>query len=518
MGQGRMAEGIRTEENTMSMGDCKKQCFTGIMLGFFVATGVVSQNANVYYQIYDSATVSITVTPPIVLVNNPFTVNATISPANNAILDTVEVRVFTQFPDNDPNTQAVFHLEQNLENSAPAGGEAPSSSVKYNRTDTLFGRYVISQGSFTASISTITGNFVLEAWIKLLNIGGQTDIFSSNGFTFGINADRVLYFIAVGIDTVLSNVAVGANAWSHVAISRANGTVRIYINAVDVSDPVQFTSALLNYIIITCPVGGLLDEVRISDYNRMPVDSNLPQLDIPLLQNPTWIINGTSVMQPMLVINPGMWNDDNIQFQFASPVPGKVVVNFQHKGPAESRWSKNGNPVYAAGDLQGPYVTSATFIRGETGCGWDTLLVRFSEPVQCDSLKQFFEPSPWTYLRIIGPGNAVKEKVWEKANSLAAYCNNGLYILEDTIIVSSRVVDGIDPDEDRICLIGPALDTAWNYADTMHRGPIIAERRNVVNEADSNSSDCGCGAGTGLALLPPLLFKIRRLKRRRPEK
>ncbi|MBN1307924.1 MAG: hypothetical protein JXA18_08410 [Chitinispirillaceae bacterium] len=433
-------------------------------------TSEIIQSEYEEYCVVDSTYINISVTPQMLPVNSPFTVNSTIHLKEKLILDSIQVRVFTQFPDADPSTVAVFHLERNVMSTSGTEG-APSSSIAYTETDGLFGKSVMSQGSFSTSINNIPGDFTLEAWIKPSNAGGKTDIFSVGGVTFGIGADRLLYFTANNADIAKSTIAVDANTWSHVAVSRVNGYVILFINGVDVSTPVEFSGALMGALTVACPDQGLLDEVRISNSHRLRADPNFYRLDIPSLQKPVWTVGGTTVTQPYLVVSPDMWTEGTIQFEFASPLPGKLVVNFQHRGTMLTQWSKNGNVVWAAGDLQGPYITKATFINGLMGEIYDTLFVEFSEPVKCDSLKK--NPLPIASFQVYGPDTVtntyvLKPKIFEGAFYADAEACPSNYITKATIVTKASI-DGIVPKRDSIVLVGLAVDTAGNYPDTTRK-------------------------------------------------
>ncbi len=449
-----------------------------------------SKNGNSVYAIGDLIPiVSIKVTPDTVLINNPFKVQSTIILQPWIILDTVEVRIFTQFPDVEKNTVAVFHLERNLTNSTN-GSEGTGSTADFTEAEALFGNSAINQGSFSTTITIIPTDFALEAWIKPSNAGEKTDIFSGSGFTFGIGADRMLYFTANGTELARAAVAVDGNTWSHVAVSRISGNLTIFINGVNVSQPVQFAGVLAGAITMSCPISGVLDEIRISNTSRIRPDPEFLRFDIPSVQKPTWTLAGQSSTQPVLFISPDKWNNGNIEFQFTIPVHGKIVVNFQHKGTGfQTQWSENGNPVFSAADLSGPYVTKAIFTNGLIGDIWDTLKVFFSEPVRCDSLKKNLDPS--TSFKIYGPGNILKDTIFNGAHYLDNNaCPDNKRIQEVTIITMASV-DGIVPKKDCIRLFGSAVDTAGNYPDTTKCGPIeygpgsgitIRAYQNAVNE------------------------------------
>ncbi len=424
------------------------------------------------YEVYcrkDSSYISITVTPDTLPLNKPFTVNSSIALKPTFILDSIEVRVFTQFPDADPFTIAVFHLEHNLKNSTN-NTEATGTGITYSESGALFGSSAINGGSFTLGGINLSGDFALEAWIRPSNTGAKTDIFSGSGFTLSIDADRFLYITADGVELMRAGIPLDGNTWSHVAVSRVSGAVRIFINGMDASDPAQYGKAIVGGVTITCPAGGLLDEVRISNSSRMRTNTTALRLDIPSIKNPTWTIAGKTSSQEVLILTPGMWNNGNIQFQFASPVSGKLVVNFQHKGDVVSQWSKNGNAVFAAGDLEGPYVKQAIFTPGPLGDIYDTLKVIFSEPVRCDSLKKNSVPS--ASFKIFGPDNIDKSYVLEGARYIDDQGCPNKYITEAVIITIARV-DGIVARKDSIMLFGTAVDTAGNPPDTTRKGPIV---------------------------------------------
>ncbi|MBN1309563.1 MAG: LamG domain-containing protein, partial [Chitinispirillaceae bacterium] len=430
-----------------------------------------SKNGNSVYAVGElRPTVVITVTPDTALVNNPFDVQATIILKPWMTLDTIQVRVFTQFPDADPSTVDVFHLEDNVTSAGGTEGAA-GSSLEFSETDVLFGTSVMSGGSFSTGIGNIAGDFALEAWIKPSDAGGETEIFSGSGFTFGIDADRLLYFTADGTELVKAVVPVDATTWSHVAVSRAGGNLMIFVNGINVSKAVPFAGSLIGTMTVSCPEGGLLDEVRISTAGRQRPDPNGFRLDIPSLQNPVWIVGGTTVTQPFLAVSPGMWTDGTIHFQFASPIQGKLIVNFQHKGKIETQWTKNSNAVFAAGDLQGPFITKAIFVNGLMGEIYDTLFVEFSEPVKCDSLKK--NPLPIASFQVYGPDDAtgayvLKPNVFEGAFYADGDACPSTYITKATIVTLASV-DAIVPKKDSIMLVGSAVDTAENYPDTTRK-------------------------------------------------
>jgi len=433
-------------------------------------TSTIIQKEYDEFCVNDSTSISITVTPPDTLLNSPFTVKSTIILKDKFNLNNIEVRILTRFPDKDDNSLAVFHFEENLDNSAnPGSGGA--GTVSYTATNALFGEFSVSQGSLSATIPTLANDFALEAWVRPVSGGGQTDIFSKSGTSFGINADGFLYFTENGTGVARSTMALDPNTWSHIAAVKAGGKLILFINGVSSSDAIPFTGTFAaGAITISCPAGGMLDEVRISSVSRLRDEPRYYRLDIPSVPNITWTMAGQSpVTRQNVVLTPQMWNNGNIQFQFASPVSGKLVVNFQHEGTSESQWGKNGNPVWVPSDIQGPYITKAIFTNGPIGESYDTLVVFFSEPVLCDSLKQ---DAPVKSFRIY-QGNDLKPSVFEEAyySDRGSCPQSGL--ITQTTIITKAIPNGIVPSKDSILLVGATVDTAGNRPDTTRKGPVV---------------------------------------------
>jgi|GEM_PF-3094815 len=420
------------------------------------------------YCVKDSTTISITVSPEHQLMTKPYTVNSTIILKEKMSFDTVEVRVFTQCPDGDQNTVGLFRFEENLINSVN-GTAVTGSSIAYNTTDALFGSGSLKGGLFSTPISTIAQDFALETWINPASNVVATEIFSIGGFKFGIKDDKRLYMV-IGEAEVVSEISVDVNTWSHIAVSRTNGAVIMFINGINASAAAPFADALAGAVTVKCPAGAFIDEVRISNSGRLRTDSKLVRFDVPSVQDAAWSIAGAAYTQSYAILSPQMWTSGNIEFQFTSSVPGRLVVNFQHRGTSiETQWAKNGNPVFAASDLQGPYVDSAIFTFGPMTGTTDTLRIFFSELVNCALLKQILDPG--ASFRIYNSNN-----VWKDSIFLESYYKDGSdcldeYIREVTVIVRPRS-GVIDPDKDLIQLLGQTTDTAGNTPDTTKRGPI----------------------------------------------
>ena len=418
----------------------------------------------------DSTTISITVTPPLRFVNQAFDVSSTIALKNKFILDTVQARVFTQNEDADDKvTIALFHFEEELKNSI--GKATGTGTVNYSTSDALFGKFGISGGSFSVPVGTLNGDFAFETWIKPMSSNVQKDLFATSAFTLGISGDRHLFISIDGTEKATSSLALDASVWSHVAVARFQGNLYIFINGISASLPVAFNGNVSGVVTVSVPQDGALDEVRISSTHRMqPDDGGSLRFTVASLQNPGWNFGGALSSQPYLVIPPEAWNNGTLTFQFTSPIPGNMVVNFQHKGTTlETQWAKNGNPVDVSADLQGPFVDSSTFTRGDFGTEFDTLDVYFSEPVNCDSLKYDLDPAK--SFQIFGPGMVLKDTVFKGAEYIDKSCPAEPWITSVRLLVKPSS-DGIVPKRDSIKLVGITVDTAGNTPDLSKLGKI----------------------------------------------
>lgn len=441
------------------------------------------------YEIYctdDTTAVSITVSPPTQFINEPFDVQSTILLKEKFILDTVDVRVFTQFPDTDAGTVAVFHLDTNLNNSA-SGTQGNGSSVVYTDTDMLFGSGALSSGSFSTAIGNLTGDFSFEAWIHPSDVTTATELFSAGGFIFGIDNDRNCYASDNGALLLLSQSSLSVTTWSHVAISRVSGEIIITINGLSVTDFAEYAGTLSGTATITCPVNAVMDEIRISSTSRMNPEkfSAASRLDMPSVQNIIWIHRGTNLTQDVLTLAPGDWADGSIAFQFTSPVPGGLVVNFQHKGTTVATvWSKNGNPVVAVEREGGPYITRAMITPGPMNSSEDKIRVFFSKRVQCDSLKKSGDLTE--SFRIFGFGNDPNTLPVEKNQVFAGgrYENETCTsegITEVTLYVKKEAAAGIVALQDSIKLVGSVVDMSGNYPDSTRLGYIESVNTVSIN-------------------------------------
>lgn len=194
----------------------------------------------------------------------------------------------------DPHTKLLLHFNgTNLQNSFVdssiySNAITVSAGPIVSTTNSVFGGGAMyrNTGALIIPASTnfdLTGDFTLEAWayIKDYQLCVMSVVTDPNGwlgprqssYAFGMNYDW-----NTGVD--LSPTNVSFNAWHHIAISRASGVIRLFVNGKQTGANQSNSSALSSaghdmWVGRTQPANsgfvsmdGFLDEVRLSDVAR----------------------------------------------------------------------------------------------------------------------------------------------------------------------------------------------------------------------------------------------------------
>lgn len=407
------------------------------------------------------ASISITASPESRGVNEPFDVDARLKRDDNFYLDIVEARVFTKFPDSENGVLATFHLDNNLDNAT--GGGAGTGTPTFTTTEQLFGTGAIGSGSFAYTIPSISTDFVIEEWVRPTG-GNKAVLFSGGGIEIGMNDQKMLYLKSGDTDVAVALIPLDMNVWSHIGIARKGGKVTLYINGIAASVPVAFSTPLsAGAFDIKNPNLWVIDEVRISNTSQRVVTSGgSTTLTIPSVPNVEWVLGEASSTGNILSIPSSAWTSGtNLDFTFAIPVGGQVLINLRQKnaGDVGTGWSKNSNPVEVAADLVGPFITLGTLTPGPIGEG-DTLKIDFSEPVECGSLLDEDDPSR-TFMISRNKKDTVGllfNSEYVKYNTL---CDDNKYVTSVSLIVHTS----IDPFSDSIRIISSDVkDSLGNSA------------------------------------------------------
>lgn len=76
-----------------------------------------------------------------------------------------------------------------------------------------------------------TNDFTMETWIYPTNLSGRLWFFSSNTDNVDLNGNGgIFYFGSGGIYSSATNTVITVNAWRHIALVRASGTITLYVN------------------------------------------------------------------------------------------------------------------------------------------------------------------------------------------------------------------------------------------------------------------------------------------------
>lgn len=118
-----------------------------------------------------------------------------------------------------------------------------------------------------------TGDFTVEFWIYLDDVSSQDRGFFEYGGGLGAGVDgATLWVVATGGDpTVISGGTVSAATWTHVAITRASGSMKAFINGTQAgstytsSENFTQNQATIGYLFSTSyGFTGNLDDLRIT--------------------------------------------------------------------------------------------------------------------------------------------------------------------------------------------------------------------------------------------------------------
>ena len=121
-----------------------------------------------------------------------------------------------------------------------------------------------------------TGDFTVECWVRP-TLGAVSVVidfgeFNNTNFEVYYLIGGGLFFYAAGADRISGGVSVNGGQWNHIAVARASGQTRLYLNGVQVgaayADSNNYTN-IANYPVIGddglggFPLTGWIDEVRV---------------------------------------------------------------------------------------------------------------------------------------------------------------------------------------------------------------------------------------------------------------
>ncbi|HEX7510309.1 MAG TPA: LamG domain-containing protein, partial [Chitinivibrionales bacterium] len=258
---------------------------------------------------------------------------------------------FMPFPDNDGNTLALFHFDNNNLINSVQNGNTGTGTVTYTTANAAFNGS-INSGSFNATLSQSIGannDFTVECWIKPPSTNQASTMVSGSGFSFGLTADGYL-LATIGNTSIKPEHVIDKSVWQCVAVARTGGKAAIYINGIPMATATAAAGAIPTALSISSISGGLLDEVRISSVVRSKQIQGKTIVQLPLASQLLWNINnvqttGQTARLPFAMLQgvPA----GQVQFMFSSSLPGPMIINFfdTSSSPVSIMWSKNGDPV-----------------------------------------------------------------------------------------------------------------------------------------------------------------------------
>jgi hypothetical protein len=167
---------------------------------------------------------------------------------STAITNTSLLLNFTNAGVVDATAKNVLETVGNAQISNGAGGgKWGGGSISFDGT----GDWLIAPSNNLASFET--GDFSVEMWVYPTSVGGGTERFIFDTRATGTDAGLAIYLSTTGVLSITSSNAVratagtvSANTWSHIAVTRASGTLTAYVNGT-AGTPASYTSS------ITCP-------------------------------------------------------------------------------------------------------------------------------------------------------------------------------------------------------------------------------------------------------------------------
>lgn len=150
------------------------------------------------------------------------------------------------------------------------------------------GDYVRPPASSTLVFGT--GDFTMECWVRFSNITGAQAMVAYGTTALRIIKNASHKFVAtIGGSSITGTTTVVADTWYHVAMCRASGTVRLFVNGTEEGTALtsNTTNHTLNQPFIgrisdgTLQLNGYLDDVRLTKADRYTTNFTAPTAEFP---------------------------------------------------------------------------------------------------------------------------------------------------------------------------------------------------------------------------------------------
>jgi len=164
--------------------------------------------------------------------------------------------------------------------ASAANATISTAQSKFGGASGLFGG---TNGRVSGASSSLfafgTADFTVEMWVRVSTSGAFQTLFTtrssntgqnSNAIWIGLNTATLNPIVFTDTLQASSNVALTANTWDHLAVSRASGTLRMFVNGVQtasISSSTDFTisNPTLGYTLANeHPLTGYIDDLRVT--------------------------------------------------------------------------------------------------------------------------------------------------------------------------------------------------------------------------------------------------------------
>jgi hypothetical protein len=191
-------------------------------------------------------------------------------------------------------------MKNNLETVGNA--QVSTSIVKYGAGSMAFdgtGDYLTSNVGTTDLYAFGTGDFTIEMWVYFNGVASIQCVYDSRPVStqgayvlIYLNSDGTLRYFVSSADRITSS-ALSASTWYHVAVSRINGSTRLFINGTQAGSTYTDSTSYLNasgrpwvginaFTTNTQGLNGYIDDLRITKgIARYTANFTPPQVALP---------------------------------------------------------------------------------------------------------------------------------------------------------------------------------------------------------------------------------------------
>jgi Fibronectin type III domain/Concanavalin A-like lectin/glucanases superfamily len=139
---------------------------------------------------------------------------------------------------------------------------------KFNQSGYFNGSSYLSYAANSSLFGFGAGDFTIEMWAYFVNLGTQTNLFTTSGFSsqfsaFITTAGQIGFWNGSSSYLFGSTGAVSTGTWTHLAWSRQNGSMQVFANGTQVGTTTSIPTTLVDTLSVQFPAN--------TNYNSSPV-------------------------------------------------------------------------------------------------------------------------------------------------------------------------------------------------------------------------------------------------------